>query len=372
MVAAQGVPEAILLRDLRFKEVAIINNVAATLGNLTGIILAISGFGIWSLVSIALTTALAKLAGAAIATRWTPGVACRRRHFSDLSRFNTYVIAARLLTVGERAIPRILISSLFGEIALGLYTLGWRLFETLATTILDPVIQIVLPSVSRAREQAGDLVRLFRNAIALTTTIAFPVYGGLGAVSSVAVPVLFGEDWSPAAPVVSVLACFGAVRALGAVQGDSLRGFGKPFEAFAIVGTGFAITLILAPLGSSLGSIGIAGALVASGLLVWPLGAWFVARTGGIPVRDQIAPALPALGAAAVMVGVVTVLIVLARGTMGEATLLALAIAAGVAVYALALTVVARPMVRFAISLAAAVVRRDRAALGRLFGEAGG
>lgn len=215
-------------------------------------------------------------------------------------------------------------------------------------------------------------MRLFRNAIALATTIAFPVYGGLAAVAAVAVPVLFGESWGPAAPVVSVLACFGAVRALSAIQGDSLRGFGKPFEAFAVVGTGFAITLILAPLGSSLGSVGIAGALVASGLLVWPLGAHFVARTGGIPVRDQIAPALPALAAAAVMVAAVTGVIAFTRDAMGEPALLALAIGVGIAVYALALAVVARPIVRFAISLAAAVLRRDRAALGRLFGEVGG
>jgi len=334
IAAAYAVPEAILMREMRVRAVVLAGNAGGILGSLAAIALAVAGAGVWSLVAMQIVAQAVRTIGVMAAARWRPGFAGRRRHLRDLFAFNIRVAAAQVAGYAERAAPRAVIGVMLGTEALGLFSLALRLQDYLHTAVVQPMARIAMPAVSRARGDAAGLRRLMAGAIGLCGAVSFPVFLGFAAVAPVAIPLVFGPQWTAAVVPAQLLAIVGLRRGMTAFNGAILRGTGYPGRQLVLTATSLALTLALTPPAALIGVNAVVAAIVLRAFLTLPMSNWFVARTTGFGLRDQLAVNAPPMVAALVMAALVSAGIAAGRGVLAEPVLLALAVAGGAALYA--------------------------------------
>ncbi len=199
--------QALLRRNLRFRILSIIDLVAYVGGYcVTGIAMALTGWGVWSLVGAALVHALISTVWLNSAVRHSFLPTLNWAHFKKLYSFGSKVSVISFLEFLSSSLDTLLIGATLGATSLGLYNRGQmiarlplQLFSTSLTKVLFPA----LSSVQRDTEK-------LRQGYLLLLGVAGSVLMAAGLGMSVAAPelvsILLGPGWDDAIPVLIVLA----------------------------------------------------------------------------------------------------------------------------------------------------------------------
>lgn len=200
------VPDALLQRQLRFREIMISENVSYIAGNAgIAIFMAYLGFGVWSLVA-------GSLGMKAVRTGML-------MYASPVPLFNRFDVpsAKRLLGMGVGfSLGRVLnfvaiqgdnfvVGRLLGIDMLGMYTRAYQLM-TLPATYLGQVLERVLfPAMSNHQHDQTRLRAIFGTNLDLVVFVSLPISVAMFFLSEEIVHVLFGSKWSEIVPVLRVL-----------------------------------------------------------------------------------------------------------------------------------------------------------------------
>jgi PST family polysaccharide transporter len=115
---------ALLRRQLRFKALAIIDVGSMALGVAVAIVMAVMGFGYWSLVGLSLATELGSFILTGSISQWRPQWPSRRSGVRPLLTFGLHQTAASLIFSVARSSDTLLVGRFYGAGAVGLYTRG--------------------------------------------------------------------------------------------------------------------------------------------------------------------------------------------------------------------------------------------------------
>lgn len=334
--ACGAVPEAIMRRDLKFRQLTAAPVLrAATMGTVT-LYLAFTGHGAWSL---AVGTAAGSVAYAAtcwfLVRREAPWQIWRvsKSAIGENVRFGAPVAGSTMLARAIFDVDYLVIGIVLGAHALGLYTLAFRLPEALILNVFFVLSTVLFPLYTQVR---GDRQRLRDGYLKSVTVQA--LYGitagvGLAVVAPVLVPVLFGQQWEESVTPLVFLALYAAARSLGAGANDVYKAMGRPGLSIWISVVRLVALLPALVFATQWGIVGVACAQMVVAV-VFAFGMQAVAaKVMGTRMRRMMRAAAPGLvcGAAVGLVGLVN----LARHALGPVPTLAVMVVAGVgAVYA--------------------------------------
>jgi len=343
--ALDSTQSALLSRRMSFRTQAVRRLGASLTSGAVAISLAVSGAGVWALVSQTLVYEGLLVALLWSLVSWRPQRRFSRRCFRELFGFGFRLTLIRLLTNIGAYGDNLLIGVFVGAVALGYYVVGFRVVVVVNTLISLALMQVVLSAFSRLQHDRGLLNAAFYRSTRLATGISLPVYAGLALVAHPLTVLVFGEKWAPSAPVMQALTLAGFIQgqlifstqyviALGRV-GNELRWtaglIGAELLAFAVA--------------VQFGIVEVALSLALVLLLAWPVRLHLLGVWGGIRLRDYFRPFPRLLAAVALMAAAVLGSGRLLAGA-GEATTLLAQVAVGAIAYPLALWLVARPELR--------------------------
>jgi PST family polysaccharide transporter len=361
--ASARVPMALLARDLRFRPSAQIGALATILSCSTGIVLAWRGAGIFALVAMEAVRSTAHLTGALLVVSWRPGRRGQWRHLSELSRFNTTMIAAYGLGYADMLLPRLLISRLLGAEMLGLFMLAMRVHTELYQMLTGSLHAVAMAACARTQHLRDELQRLVLGLYRAARLIVFPAYLGLAAIAPQLVPAVFGPEWIPAIPAIQMLLLAGIRDASGAFTTPILFGVGRTGLPLYLLAAASLLHLALIPSLAPWGIVGVAGALLGRQFATWPLAWLLIERATALPIRRQLEGTWPVLLAALTMAALTWLGAALLTPHLSAAAVIVLCAASGVVLYIAALRVLAPHLLDDAAALGAAFVRRDRSRL---------
>lgn len=252
LVAPAGLPfQAILQRDLQFRRLFVIQAGSAVVGAVCTIGLAISGYGIWSLVlgELALISVQSLAALTLGWTTWHPALHFRRADLRGPLQTGLYQIGERALNLFATSIDYILIGRVLGAQALGVYAIAFEL-ASLPARLNVVVNRVALPLLSQRQDEHVQFKNGFLELMRVVALVQLPIVIGIGAFAPLLVPVVFGSGWSGAIPLVQILSLFGAIRILGNPSGPTFLAKGRAEIGFrfnlcvAVIALGaFALTV---------------------------------------------------------------------------------------------------------------------------------
>jgi PST family polysaccharide transporter len=202
---ARLVPAAVLVRDLRFRAVAIINSIGELTFTGTALALA-SRWGGYAIMAGALArAAITFILYAAKAPRaeWLTPSPLQK---TVARRLFGYGAPIMLSTVADRAAStwdNLIILRLFGSQVMGAYALSYSLAETPLIYVAERMGDVLMPAFSKMEpvERPAAVVR----AAGLMALVVAPLGVGLGAVAPTIVRVFFDARWAGMASILTML-----------------------------------------------------------------------------------------------------------------------------------------------------------------------
>lgn len=287
---------ALLRRQMRFGAVAGLDSTAEVTGFVVAVILALKGAGYWALVAQRLIPGVLTLIGSWTLCRWRPGLPSRPPGLRALFAFGGSVTGTNILSLFSRNVDQVLIGWLWGAVPLGLYERASKLLMVPMMNVCTPFYSIGMPMLSRLAEQQDRYRRAFHEMMEKLAMITLPTASLLVVTADWVTEVIFGSQWSAAAPLV---ACFGLAMAyqpsiiiislLYMTQnrpGDLLRA--------TLIDCALCILSIFA--GLPFGATAVAASLTVTGLFIrTPMACWLATRRGPVRQRDLYAAGLPSL-----------------------------------------------------------------------------
>ncbi|KAB0678785.1 lipopolysaccharide biosynthesis protein [Aureimonas leprariae] len=266
------VPGALLARKMSFHLVAMRTTIASLVSGSVCVVLLLLGYGLWALALSQVAASVASVAGAFAAAGWFPKGRPTLAAFNDLKRFGLYASATNFM---QFIYPeQLLVGSLLGPTALGIYGFGRRIFQILNDLIagaLSSVSHALLSSLQAEREK---LQRVFLVATFMSAAVAFPVFSGLAAVAEDGVPIVFGPQWVPAIPSVQLFCILGLISSVGFIQIGMIKARGAADWWFWYQTVKKAVLTVSVFVSFSFGVTAVVAAAVIGALLLFPAPIW--------------------------------------------------------------------------------------------------
>ena len=348
LAALASVPQALLRRELRFRQLALRGLTATIAGGAVGVGMALAGLGVWSLVGQILANTLVGTAVLWLACSWRPGATVSRSSFVALFRFGANILGERVALFASRRSDDFLIGLVLGPVALGLYTAAYRILLLLTEVIIWTVEGVVFPVFSRLQGDPERSKRAFYTVTQLCSAVATPAFLLLAVLAPELTLVAFGPKWTGAIPVMRVLALVGIPHAVIYFNKAVVNAGGRPNLSFRVA----VLTAIVNVVGFVLvvrwGILAVAISYVVCSYLLTPVSFWSVTRVINVEVKRYLRLFVAPMASGLVMLlSVLSAKAALAHEVTGIALIVALVFVA-VTVYSLMLYLTAR---RFVMSM---------------------
>lgn len=351
LIAFTAVPVAILRREFNFRVLSLRAIAGVIVGGTVGIGMALSGWGVWSFVGQWIAMISTNVVMAWTAVDWRPGLKTTRGHMHRAGRFGAQVLGLRMAELAVVQMPTLLIGATLGPLATGLYSLCWRLVETLTFLISTPLRMVSQPAFAAVTREGGRAGDLLLDIARMTGVVAFPFFVGLAVVAEPILRLFFGEEWLGAAPVLSVMAFLGLYFSIAMVQQSFCLAAGKAGEITLLTWGNVALGAVLMVVAARWGVVAITGAFVAAHFILWGFRFRLVARLGEMSALPLVTcNIVPALATAAMAAAVIAVHQALSGWPL--AVDLAISILTGVAVFAALTFLLMRDRLRLFLSYA--------------------
>jgi O-antigen/teichoic acid export membrane protein len=303
-------------------------------GGAAAVTVAVLGGGAWAIIAqqivgVAVTTALVWWRSS-----WRPRFAFSRASLRDLAGFSAYMLGQRMLYYLQANGDRLLIGRFLSPAALGVYAVAYNTMLVPASKLGGPLQRVFSPAFSRIQDEPERIAAMWARVARLLAAVSVPALAGLVVVAPDFVPLVLGDQWADAVPVVQILAWVGIIQAIQAINMDILlaRDRTRTMFRFALVVT--TTHLIAFAIGLQWGVVGVAAAYAISSTLVEPAQTFLAARALGVSPMVFFRAVGGVFQAAAGMMAVV-VAVRLGLADAGSAVRLGCCIVAGIASYGL-------------------------------------
>lgn len=249
---------ALLSREMDFRSLAIVELSTVVGSGALAIGMAVSGWGVWSLVVPGL---VGTTLGTVVLWRrvpWRVQGGMRLGSLRALGRFSLSVLTFNVLNYVRGNVDYLVLGRALGTGPLGLYYLAYNL-ATIPQTRLVPVITRVLFPVLSAVQH--DLFRLgtgYARAVRYVSLLTFPLLIGLGILAPEFILTVFGARWAEAVPLVRILSIAGLLYSVGTTTGSVIFSRGRADLACWIAIGGAAAMTGCVLVGARYGALGVA------------------------------------------------------------------------------------------------------------------
>lgn len=221
-----------LQKKLNFKILSVVT-ISTSLVSLTvTVLMAYHGFGVWSLVSQHILTALIPALVFWFFIKWRPQFVFSIQSFKELFSFGFYMFLTHLFNQFGRHIQGLLIGKLFNAATMGYYSKA-HATERLASTSLSQVLtQVTYPLYAELQDDRSRLSDAIRKLTISLSYITFPLMFILLLCAKPIFVLLYSERWVESVPYFQFLSLSGLAYCLQGVNNQSIAAIGKSKEMF--------------------------------------------------------------------------------------------------------------------------------------------
>ena len=296
-LAAQ--PAALLARLQRTRAIFVVEAASCTTGAVAAAVLAIRGWGYWSLVGQLLTTQLSRLVLVFAASGYRPGLPRAGAGTRGMVAFGGYLTGFALVTYVARNLDNILIGRFWGPAALGYYARAYFLMSLPLTLAANSLSGVMVPTLAALEDDRERLGRAYREAVRAVALIGLPIASLLLVAAPEVVLLLYGRRWGPVVPLLRWLSMAAMVQIVVASSGWLYIALGR---GRALLRVGLALTAAQSAAivaGIRWGPEGVAASYTLACLALAPATLWAAHRIAALRLSATFRSTWPALVATA-------------------------------------------------------------------------
>ncbi len=340
--AANATPEAILRNEYRFHQLAYRNMASTLIGGGVAVFLARHGYGAIALAAQQLVQAIIASLWVWSAVSWRPSLARTSKRSDELASQGASIMVGSML---PQLVPRsfdLLVGLLMGPIQLGILRVAYRFNDFIGQMVWVPLNGVASAQLGEVADDPPAMRWSYLQLTQVSAGLTCPVIVGIGLVAPEAVPILFGDTWSPSIPIVQVSALLGFVMPINFYFAQAMIARGKRRVVIRQGLVDVVVGVVLATIGANISLVAVAIASVVRSAITGVCNTVDLRIHLDLPLRDIARTLAPPYLASVVM----TVAVLLTRmglsNAPGHAAMLAILSLVGAAAYIATIAIGAR------------------------------
>jgi PST family polysaccharide transporter len=205
---------ALMRRAMQFHRIAMIDISANLAGSIVSVVLALRGWGYWSLVAKPVVTAAWTAIAVWINCRWVPGRPRISRDAKELVGFGLSVTGFTMTDYLTKSADRIAIGYFQGAGPLGYFQNAFTIYSNVLSILTEPLHNIAASSLSKLRNDIDALKRAWETALSTLSFFSAPAFAILAVIGQDFVVLLLGQKWAPAGPLLCIFAVRGIAHSI--------------------------------------------------------------------------------------------------------------------------------------------------------------
>lgn len=221
------VQRAKLTKRIDFKTQTKITLIASITSGVIGIVMALLGFGVWSLVAQHLSHSILVTLFLWIFNKWMPKLRFSVSSFKELFGYSWKILVSKLLDTVWKELYQVVVGKFYSPAILGQYTRGKQFAHLFSTTLTNVVQRVTFPVMSEIQDNKERLISGYREIIKTTMFITAISMFSLGAVAEPLLYCLIGPKWHTAATYLPFICVSMSLYPLHAINLNMLQVQGR-------------------------------------------------------------------------------------------------------------------------------------------------
>lgn len=203
-------------KEMNFRFMSNVENSTAILTLILVVILAMNGYGVYSLVYSTMFEIMFSNLIYLIHGQYRDKNIFLHFNFSETKSFlkiGIFQLGSAMLDFFAREIDVILISTAFGKDILGAYTLCKRIVQMLYAVITPILIKVATPLMATLQESKKGITQAFVKMLEVVSLVNIPIFALVALLSPIILRVLYGADYEEYSVILTLLAGVYAILA---------------------------------------------------------------------------------------------------------------------------------------------------------------
>jgi len=295
----------LLVRNIDFKSQAKLITISNLGSGLVGIVLAMLGFGVWSLAIQQIMAALTKNCLLWLVSNWRPKLLFSIAALQYMFKFGLSVMAIGILNRTTESIYYMVIGKLFSANDLGLFSRAQQLQDVPSSALAGIAGRVGFPVLSKLQLDRVSFEIAIKKSLTLVSFLICPIMVGIASVANPLVVVLFTEKWLGMVPYLRILAFAGMIFPMEWLRQQGIQAAGRPDLSLRAELIKKLILLLSVSIMWHWGIFGITYGIILASFISLALNIKYIARLTSYTEKDQVLDILPYIGISLVMGGVV-------------------------------------------------------------------
>ncbi len=188
--------QTLILKELRFKIISRVQIITSILGGITGLILAIKGFGVWALVYSALVPQIFKVFFFWFRSSWYPQLKFSFSSVKPLIPYGVNILASSIFFFVIQQFNVFIVGRYYTKEELGLFNRGNKFPDLIISILQSVVLKMSLPLFAKLQDQPAQLLQVVKKTNKIVAFVSFPLLMLLLIKAHDITIFLFTEKWS--------------------------------------------------------------------------------------------------------------------------------------------------------------------------------
>lgn len=216
-----------LTKRIDFKSQTKITLVASVLSGMVGIILALLGFGVWSLVAQQLMSHIIRTVFLWMVNKWIPSLRFSKKSFHELFGFGWKMMLSSVIDTVWKELYQVVVGKFYSPATLGQYTRSKQFSKLFSSNLTSVIQRVTYPVLSNIQDDKERMVAAYRKIIKTTMFVTAISMFFLGAISEPLLYCLIGPKWHEAAVYLPLICISSSTYPLHAINLNMLQVQGR-------------------------------------------------------------------------------------------------------------------------------------------------
>ncbi|MCL1671853.1 lipopolysaccharide biosynthesis protein [Elizabethkingia ursingii] len=209
-----AVHNTLLVKDMKFKKIAIIALPSLILYSIVAIYMAFQNYGVWSLVFSFLASSFMSTISLWYFVKWKPKLAFNREKFKTHFGYGNKLMMSSILDIIFTNLYQIVIGKVYSPTLLGYYTRANTLMMLPVTNISSTLNKVAFPTFSQIQHDNERLRSAYKRIMLLVIFVVTPILVIMITLAKPLIIFLITEKWLPIVPIFQILCITGILYPL--------------------------------------------------------------------------------------------------------------------------------------------------------------
>ncbi|MBQ2429343.1 MAG: lipopolysaccharide biosynthesis protein, partial [Alistipes sp.] len=216
------IQNTIMVREFRFAQLSTITFLSSLVSGIIAIVMALTGFGIWSLVGQRVSMMATKAALLWWHNPWRPTKE-KAGSLREMAPYSLRLMTTDLITALYNNVAQLFIGKIYSGTQLGYFNQAQKLKDMPVNSTMQSIQSVTFPALAKIGSDEKKFSESYRSVVMVTAYVMFPMMAGLIATAEEIYTLLLKPDWHPAIPYFRVLCIVGFFYPIAAISYNILK-----------------------------------------------------------------------------------------------------------------------------------------------------